>query len=162
MLRPGFGRGIYVLAAGSGALACWALLQWSRGMPFSDAARYMVFAVALGYVGWSFAVTRLVFEVDGSIVRGYRSRLGRRTTMFEHPLASVRDIGTTVSSDSGGDACFVTLVLENGERQRIEQRLFLIVFGLDEDFLTFRKWFLAQRYGGNVPEEIPSDAPSFE
>lgn len=162
VLRPGYGWGVYLVGAVAGAISMWGIRLSAKGASFSDGSRFVSIGVVVAAFAASFIGTRLVFETEAQVFRGYRRRFGRREPLFEIALERVHDVGTTVHSDNDGDACWVTLFLEDGQTHRIPQRQFQIFSSLDADLIALRKWFLTRRYGAVLPSELPDYPPSLD
>lgn len=131
------------------------IVQRARGRPGS-AELLVVCFVALAaslYVH----VTRVVFEIDGGMLRGYRLKLGIRTRVMEHPIDDVCDIGLRMRETHNGTATSVVLIRKEGPPIALSYQLFLSFSPMDRDLLELRSWFVEQRYGGSSPADLSKD-----
>ncbi len=105
-----------------------------------------------------FHLTRVVFEIEGKVLRGYRRKLGFRTRLVEHPLDDVQDIGIRMRDTGDGTACNVVLIRREGGYVVLDSQLLLCFIDTDPDLQKLRAWFLERRYPESRPADLP-DAP---
>lgn len=155
VLRPEYGRWTLPFTIGALAGVIFSLTRYVRGdeLPNSLLAGSSLLLVGCVYV----YLTRVVFEIDGEMLRGYRLKLGLRTRRMEHKLDDIRDIGFRFKDTGDGTASFIVLLRDSGPPVHLSPQLLLAFLPSDEDLHALRAWFLERRYGGSLPADIPRD-----
>lgn len=121
---------------------------------FRPSELFTASAFVLAASGYVYA-TRVVFEIDGAVLRGYRRKLTIRSRRFEHPLADIKDIGLRMKETGDGTATSVVLLRMDGGYVALDNQLLLCFVEADPDLRALREWFLDRRY----PEGRPGDLP---
>lgn len=155
VLRPEYSRWtpLFTVVALAGVL--FSLARYLRHL---EVPQGLLCGSFLVFVGCVYAhLTRVIFEIDGDKLRGYRLKLGLRTRRMEHPLEDIRDIGLRLHDTGDGTATFIVLLRGSGPPVNISTQLLLAFIQSDSDLLALRAWFLEQRYGESRPAEIPDE-----